>query len=119
MSIIPEADHLVLQIGMFLSAVLIQGIASAIYIGVDAGAGPRDSLMLALNRKFGFSIRMARGSIEVLVVSIGWLLGGPAGWGTLAFAILIGPSVQWGFKVFNVQPHKPDDMIPPAVAVED
>ena len=79
LSVIPEIDHLVLQIGMFLLAVLIQGIASAIYIGVDAGAGPRDSLMLAINRKFGLSIRMARGSIEVLVVSVGWLLGGPAG----------------------------------------
>lgn len=116
LSIIPEIDNLVLQIGMFLLAVLIQGIATAIYIGVDAGAGPRDSLMLAINRKFKLSIRMARGSIEVLVVAIGWLLGGPAGWGTLAFALLIGPSVQWAFKVFNVEPHKPDAA---AVAVAD
>jgi len=108
LDIIPEIDHLVLQIGIFLLAVLIQGIASAIYIGVNAGAGPRDSLMLAINRKFGLSVRMARGSIEVVVVSIGWLLGGPAGWGTLAFALLIGPSVQWAFTLFNVQPHKPD-----------
>jgi len=111
--------NLVLQIGIFLLAILIQGIASAIYIGVDAGAGPRDSLMLAINRKTGLSIRMARGSIEVIVVTIGWLLGGPAGWGTLAFALLIGPSVQWAFKLFNVQPHRPENGIPPAVAVED
>lgn len=108
LSVIPEVNNLVLQIGMFLLAVLIQGVASAIYIGVDAGAGPRDSLMLAINRKFGLSIRMARGSIEVLVVLIGWLLGGPAGFGTVAFALLIGPSVQWAFKLFNVQPHKPE-----------
>ena len=112
-------DSLVLQIGMFLLAIVILGIASAIYIGVDAGAGPRDSLMLAVHRLTGFSIRVARGSIEVVVVTIGWLLGGPAGWGTLAFALLIGPSVQWAFKVFNVHPHKPEDAIPPAVAVED
>ena len=119
LAIIPVIDHLVLQIGVFLLAVLIQGIASAIYIGVDAGAGPRDSLMLAVNRKFGVSVRVARSSIEIIVVTIGWLLGGPAGWGTLAFALLIGPSVQWAFKVFNVQPHKPEDLIIPAVAVED
>jgi len=112
-------DHFSLRIGMFLFAILIQGIASAIYIGVDAGAGPRDSLMLAVHRITGLSVRMARGSIEVIVVSIGWLLGGPAGWGTLAFALLIGPSVQWAFKLFNVQPHKPDDVIIPAAAVED
>ena len=99
-------DNLALQAGMFLAGVLIQGVASAIYIGVDAGAGPRDSLMLAVHRTTGLSLRVARGSIEVLVVSIGWLLGGPAGWGTLAFALLIGPSVQWAFKLFNVQPHR-------------
>jgi hypothetical protein len=45
--------------------------------------------------------------IEVTVVTIGWLLGGPAGIGTLVFALLIGPAVQWGFKIFKVQPHKP------------
>ena len=103
----PE-ENLVLRIGMFLVGILIQGTATAIYIGVDAGAGPRDSLMLAIHRVTGFSVRVARGSIEVVVVVIGWLLGGPAGWGTLAFAVLIGPSVQWAFKLFNVKPHKPD-----------
>ena len=101
-------DNFVLQVGMFLVGVLIQGIASAIYIGVDAGAGPRDSLMLAVHRTTGLSIRVARGIVEVLVVTIGWFLGGPAGFGTVAFALLIGPSVQWAFKVFNVHPHKPD-----------
>jgi len=101
-------DNFALQIGMFLLGVLIQGLATAIYIGVDAGAGPRDSLMLAVHRTTGVSIRLARGAIEVVVVLIGWLLGGPAGVGTVAFALLIGPSVQWAFKLFRVQPHKPD-----------
>jgi uncharacterized membrane protein YczE len=101
-------DNLALQMGMFLLGVLTQGIATAVYIGVDAGAGPRDSLMLAIHRTTGVSIRLARGAIEVLVVLIGWLLGGPLGWGTVAFALLIGPSVQWAFKLFRVQPHKPE-----------
>jgi uncharacterized membrane protein YczE len=113
----PEGN-LLLRIGMFLSGVLIQGIATAVYIGVDAGAGPRDSLMLAVHRVTGLSVRVARGSIEVIVVALGWLLGGPAGWGTLAFALLIGPSVQWAFKLFNVHPHKAEDVIVPAVAGE-
>jgi hypothetical protein len=112
-------DNFALQIGMFLLGVLIQGLASAIYIGVDAGAGPRDSLMLAIHRKTGVSVRAARGALEVVVVTIGWLLGGPAGWGTLAFAVLIGPSVQWAFKLFNVHPHKPEDAVEPAEAVAD
>ena len=97
-----------LQVGMFLLGVLIQGIATAVYIGVDAGAGPRDSLMLAIHRTTGVSIRLARGAIEIIVVLIGWLLGGPLGFGTVEFALLIGPSVQWAFKLFNVQPHKPE-----------
>ncbi|HSL27804.1 MAG TPA: hypothetical protein VK900_01290 [Anaerolineales bacterium] len=107
--LIPEVnDQLFLQIAMFLLGVLIQGIATAVYIGVDAGAGPRDSLMLAIHRSAGVSIRWARGAIEVIVVLIGWLLGGPAGWGTVAFALLIGPSVQWAFKLFHVRPHQPE-----------
>jgi uncharacterized membrane protein YczE len=101
-------DNFALQVGMFLLGVLIQGIATAVYIGVDAGAGPRDSLMLAIHRVSGLSIRVARGSIEIIVVLIGWLLGGPLGFGTVAFALLIGPSVQWAFRLFNVQLHKPE-----------
>ncbi len=101
-------DNLALQGGMVLLGVLIQGIATAVYIGVDAGAGPRDSLMLAIHRTTGVSIRVARGAIEILVVLIGWLLGGPLGFGTVVFALLIGPSVQWAFRLFKVQPHKPD-----------
>jgi uncharacterized membrane protein YczE len=99
--------NLMLQIVMLLAGILLMGLASAIYIGVDAGAGPRDTLMLAVERNSRWSLRRARSSIEVIVVLLGWLLGGPAGIGTVVFAILIGPAVQWGFKVFNVQPHRP------------
>jgi uncharacterized membrane protein YczE len=108
LSIVPSVqDNLPLQIGMLLLAIFIMGLASAIYIGVDAGAGPRDSMMLAIKRTTGISIRAARAIIEVTVVTIGFFLGGPAGFGTLAYALLVGPSVQWGFKIFKVQPHKP------------
>jgi uncharacterized membrane protein YczE len=102
-------DQLILQFAMMLSGVFIQGIASAIYIGVDAGAGPRDSLMLAVHRTTRLSLRASRATVELTVFFIGWLLGGPAGIGTLVFAVLIGPAVQWAFKVFKVQPHKIDD----------
>lgn len=118
LSIIPSIkDNLFLQIGMLLLAIFLMGLASAIYIGVDAGAGPRDSMMLAIKRTTGISIRVARAIIEVTVVTIGWLLGGPVGIGTLVYALLVGPSVQWGFKVFNVQPHGAEALIP--LAPED
>ncbi len=100
--------NLALQITLFLAGILIQGLATAVYIGVDAGAGPRDSMMLAIHRTTGLSVRVARGVLELVVVTIGWLLGGPLGVGTLVFAILIGPSVQWAFKLLNVKPHKPE-----------
>jgi uncharacterized membrane protein YczE len=107
MALVPNVENnLLLQTAMLLVAILLMGLASAIYIGVDAGAGPRDSLMLAIHRKTGVSIRTARAIIEVTVVTIGWLLGGPAGVGTVVHAVLIGPAVQWGFRLFNVQPHK-------------
>ena len=102
-------DNLPLKITMLLAAIGIMGLASAIYIGVDAGAGPRDSLMLAIKRKTGVSIRVARGCIELTVVFLGWLLGGPAGLGTLIYALLVGPSVQLGFKLFKVEPHREVD----------
>ena len=63
-------------------------------------------MMLAVKRISGWSLRRARGSIEIIVVLLGWLLGGPIGIGTVIFALLIGTSVQWGFKLFKVQPHR-------------
>ena len=107
LNLIPSVENnLLLQIPMLLVAILMMGFASAIYIGVNAGAGPRDSLMLGLNRTMGISVRKARTFIEITVVTIGWLIGGPAGVGTIVFALLIGPAVQWGFKVFKVEPHR-------------
>jgi uncharacterized membrane protein YczE len=107
LSFIPSVENnLLLQIPMLLAAILMMGFASAIYIGVNAGAGPRDSLMLGLKRTTGVSVRVARTIIEVTVVTIGWLIGGPAGIGTIVFALLIGPAVQWGFKVFKVEAHR-------------
>lgn len=114
----PLKDNFLLQLLMLLAAVFIQGIASAVYIGVNAGAGPRDSLMLAIHRTTKLSLRMARGAVEIIVFTIGWLLGGPAGWGTLIFAVLIGPAVQWAFKLFNVKPHQEEEPTETVVLAE-
>ena len=107
LSVVPAVQgNFPLQAAMFFGAVLLMGLGSAVYIGVDAGAGPRDTLMLAINRRFGVSILIARTVIEVLVVAVGWYLGGPAGLGTVVFALLIGPSVQAAFRLLKVEPHK-------------
>lgn len=113
LSIIPDVNHnLLLQVAYLLTAIGAMGLASALYIGVNAGAGPRDSLMLAIHRTTRLSVQLARGSIEVVVVIIGSILGGPVGLGTLAFALLIGPSVQTGFRLFKVKPHSPTTRLP-------
>ena len=101
---VPSVPHLfVIQIGYLLLGTLIMGFATAVYVGVDAGAGPRDTLMLALSRLGKTSLRVARTCLEVTVVALGWLLGGPAWLGTLVAAIAIGPAVQLGFKVLRVR----------------
>ncbi len=102
----PVENNLLVQALMLFAGIVLQGIATALYIGVDAGAGPRDSLMLAITRTTGISYRMARGLIEITVLVIGWLLGGPAGIGTAIHALLVGTSMQWAFRVFHVQPHR-------------
>lgn len=117
LGLIPSVEHnLVVQVGMLLSAILMMGIATAIYIGVDAGAGPRDSLMLAVHRTTNMSIRLGRAIIEITVVAVGWFLGGPLGIGTVVFALLIGPAVQWAFRLFHVKPHRPEPEIVEAAA---
>lgn len=109
LGLIPSIEHnVVVQLLMLLAAIITMGIASALYIGVDAGAGPRDSLMLAVYRTTNLSIRLGRAIIEIVVVFVGWMLGGPLGLGTVIFALLIGPSVQWAFKLFKVQTHQPE-----------
>lgn len=94
------------QVLYLVLAVLVMAGATAIYIGVNAGAGPRDSLMIAVARATGLSVRVARAGIEIAVVTSGWLLGGPVGIGTLAFAVAIGPAVQTAFRIFKVGPQR-------------
>ena len=97
------------QVLYLVLAVLVMAGATAIYIGVNAGAGPRDSLMIAVARATGLSVRVARAGIEIAVVTSGWLLGGPVGIGTLAFALAIGPAVQTAFRIFKVGPQRTAD----------
>ena len=111
MEIVPSLlDNLFPQLLMVVAAALVMGIASAIYIGVNAGAGPRDTLMLGFARVSGWSLRVARSSIEIIVLIIGILLGGPFGYGTIIFALIIGPSVQWAFKLFKVETNTKIDL---------
>jgi uncharacterized membrane protein YczE len=78
-----------------LGGILVISIGSALYLPTRLGAGPRDGLMLGVHRKFGLSIRVARTLVEISVLAAGYFLGGTVGYGTLAFAFLIGPLVHF------------------------
>lgn len=104
LALIPEGlESIPLRIAMFLAGILIMGLATGAYIGLDVGAGPRDTLMLGLHRKTGFEPGKARIIMDSVVVGIGTLLGGPVGLGTLAFALLNGAAIQLGFHVFRTK----------------
>ena len=79
---------------MLTGAVVLNGIASACYIGARFGPGARDGLMTGLARRTGWSVRVSRTLIEVVVLGVGWLLGGSVGVGTVVYALAIGPLVQ-------------------------
>ncbi len=95
------------QIPYLLLAVLLLGLGSAIYVGVHAGAGPRDSLMLVVSRRLKISLRLARLGVDVTVVLLALLLGGSVGLGTVLIALTSGSAVQAAFKLLRIQPHAP------------
>ncbi|MFZ6029267.1 MAG: YczE/YyaS/YitT family protein [Chloroflexota bacterium] len=97
------SPNIYFRIIFFILGVVFMGLATALYVGVDAGAGPRDSLMLGVSKKCRISVQKARTIIEITVVLIGFLLKGPLGIGTLIFALCIGPSVQFWFKQLHVK----------------
>jgi uncharacterized membrane protein YczE len=94
LAVVPAPDALAVRVGLLAAGVLLNAVATAAYIGVHLGPGPRDGLMTGLVRRTGGSVRLVRTSIEVVVVLTGWLLGGTLGPGTVVYALAIGPLVQ-------------------------
>jgi uncharacterized membrane protein YczE len=87
---------------LMVGGIVLNALATALYIGSQFGPGPRDGLMTGLHRRTGVSIRLVRTGLEVTVVVIGWFLGGVVGIGTVLYAIAIGPLVQVLLPVFIV-----------------
>lgn len=100
--IIGEPDHIVGRLALMVAGLAIVGLGSAVYIGSGLGAGPRDGLMLGLSER-GISVRAARTTIEITVLVTGIALGGPIGLGTVAFALGIGPIVQFLLPRFDLR----------------
>jgi uncharacterized membrane protein YczE len=99
-----ETDSLIPRIAYFVAGTLIIAIGSGLYIGSGLGPGPRDGLMTGLNHHFGWPIRRSRTLIEVAALSIGAMLGGRVGAGTVIFALTIGPLAQITLKHLSLPP---------------
>jgi hypothetical protein len=91
--VLPKAGPMAARIAFLIIAILMNAVATGLYIGAGLGPGPRDGLMTGLARR-GHSIRVVRTTIEIIVLAIGWLLGGTVGVGTALFALSIGPLVH-------------------------
>lgn len=89
--IIPIAPNFWWGLLEFTIGILLNGVAIALYVGGGLGPGPRDGLMTGLVNRFDKPVWLVRTSIEVVVVAMGWLLGGPLGLGTVYYALTIGP----------------------------
>ncbi|HEY0889473.1 MAG TPA: hypothetical protein VGE38_07675 [Nocardioides sp.] len=94
LALVDRPDAFVARLALLVGGVLLCALATAMYIGAQFGRGPRDGLMTGLVRRTGLSIRLVRTALEVSVVVIGVLLGGPLGLGTVLFALAIGPLTQ-------------------------
>ncbi|HET9519004.1 MAG TPA: hypothetical protein VFO77_14880 [Actinoplanes sp.] len=92
--LLPDVDDLLLRAALVVGGVVLNAVATAAYIGVRLGPGPRDGLMTGLVRRTGRPVRVVRTAIELVVVLSGWLLGGTLGIATVLYALLIGPLVQ-------------------------
>jgi len=97
-------DGLATRIPLLVVGIWLIGPATAFYIGADLGAGPRDSLMLVGARRTAVRVGIVRGVIEVCALSIGIVLGGTFGIGTVAFAFLVGPIVESSFALLARSP---------------
>jgi uncharacterized membrane protein YczE len=91
---LPHVDDMLLQGALVVAGIVLNAVATAAYIGVRMGPGPRDGLMTGLVRRTGRPVRLVRTGIEVAVVLSGFLLGGTLGVATVLYALLIGPLVQ-------------------------
>lgn len=91
---VPIPDAMPVRIVFAVGGVLLNAVATASYIGVHLGPGPRDGLMTGLVRRTEVSVRLVRSAIETVVVAVGFLLGGTVGLTTVLYALAIGPLVQ-------------------------
>ena len=98
---VPSPESFISQLILAITAVLTVGLGGGIYLVANLGPGPRDGLMIGLQKVSNLPIATVRAFIEISVVSVGWYLGGTVGIGTLLFAFGIGPCVALGLYLVD------------------
>ena len=98
---VPTPSNYINQLLLSVISVIMVGIGGGIYLVSNLGAGPRDGLMIGLQKLTNFPIAVVRATLEISVVSVGWYLGGTVGIGTLLFAFGIGPCVALGLYLVD------------------
>ena len=97
----PTASGALDGAALFAFGLVLNGVATGLYITAGLGAGPRDGFSLGIATLLGMPVRRVRTLVEVVVVTTGWLLGGAVGLGTIAFALAIGPLMQTSIRLFG------------------
>jgi len=103
LAVLAPGESLSMRITYLVVGILLNGVATGMYIGARFGPGPRDGLMTGIAHRWPrLSLRLIRTTIEILVLGIGFLLGGTVGIGTVAYALAIGPLAQLFLPIFTV-----------------
>ncbi|MGW9300799.1 hypothetical protein [Streptomyces cyaneofuscatus] len=119
LALVGDLDGFGVRIPVMVLGIVLNGVATGLYIAARFGPGPRDGLMTGLNRVTGRSIRLMRTAIEVAVVVTGFLLGGSLGAGTVLYALSIGPLAQLFLRVFELPAPAPVSVTPTPPAGPD
>jgi uncharacterized membrane protein YczE len=117
LALLPADLPLAARIVLLVTGIVANGAATGLYLGARLGPGPRDGLMTGFAaRRPGRSVRLVRTVIEVTVLSLGWLLGGTVGVGTVGYALAIGPLAQFFIPIFATPAESTPDTPTPTLA---
>ncbi|MCC3869902.1 YczE/YyaS/YitT family protein [Terrisporobacter mayombei] len=102
LNIVPYANNLFTGIIMMLIGIILAAIATVLYLKPALGSGPRDGLMLAINKRSSKSVGTIRTIIELTALTVGWFLGGSVGIGTIISGFGLGYAIQIAFKISHI-----------------
>lgn len=99
--LVPMASGLWDGLALLVLSFPVMALGMYLYMSPKLGAGPRDSLMVAVKRRAPYPVGVCRMVIEAVVLVVGWLMGGTVGIGTVLLVLGNGPAMQWCFTLFR------------------